>query len=181
MCKSRISSLRFIYMVKNLLSVWSHFQLPRFSSTKSCILAWLEVVARDQPNATISVVDFSLPPPVILVTENGEIIALSKSQFLRNSRLVHVHSASIMQNRPAIRRIESRGVCYTLAPLSSIAVVKPHCPRRWPTRAATSLRAIRVIACRSQLYSHITSCIAARRPLIFSLRGWRNPSHGTPH
>lgn len=56
----------------------------------SCPLAWLEVVAWDQPNTAVAVMDLSLPPAIILVAENGEIVALDKSQFLRDGRLVYV-------------------------------------------------------------------------------------------
>lgn len=53
-------------------------------------LARLEVVAWDQPNTAVAVMDLSLPPAIVLVAENGEIVALGKSQFFGNGRLVHV-------------------------------------------------------------------------------------------
>jgi hypothetical protein len=51
-------------------------------------LAFRKVIAWDQPNTSIATMDFCLPPSVVLVTEDSKIIALVKSQFLRDGGLI---------------------------------------------------------------------------------------------
>ena len=62
-------------------------------SSSGLLLAWLKVVARDQPDAAVAAVYFSFPPAIILVTENGEVITLGEAKFFRNRGLVYVQGA----------------------------------------------------------------------------------------
>lgn len=56
--------------------------------------AWLKIVARDQPNASVAAVDFSFPPSIILVTKHGNVVALGKSKLLWDCGLIHVQGSS---------------------------------------------------------------------------------------
>lgn len=60
------------------------------------LLAWLKVVARDQPDTAVATVHFSFPPAIVLVTENGEVITLGEAKFFRNRGLVYVHGAGLV-------------------------------------------------------------------------------------
>lgn len=53
----------------------------------------LEVVAWDQPVLAVGPVYFGLPPPIVLVAENGKYVPLVESEFLGDGCLIHVHGA----------------------------------------------------------------------------------------
>lgn len=57
------------------------------------LLNRLEVVARDQPVLAVGPVYFGLPPPIVLVAENGKYVPLVESEFLGDRCLIHVHGA----------------------------------------------------------------------------------------
>lgn len=56
--------------------------------------AGLEIVAWDQPDAAVAVVDLGLPPSVVLMTEHGQVVSFGEPQFLGYRCLVHVQSSS---------------------------------------------------------------------------------------
>lgn len=56
--------------------------------------AGLQVVAGDQPDAPVPAVHLGLPPPIVLVSEDGEDITFVKAQLFWDGRLVHVERAS---------------------------------------------------------------------------------------
>lgn len=70
--------------------MWS----PNLQATLGRLLAGLEIVAGDQPHPAVPAVDLGLPPPVILVPEDGEDVALVEAQLLGDGRLVHVECPS---------------------------------------------------------------------------------------
>lgn len=51
----------------------------------------LQVVARDQPALAAAPVHLGLPPPVVLVAEDREDVALVEPELLGDGCLVHVH------------------------------------------------------------------------------------------
>jgi hypothetical protein len=55
--------------------------------------AWLKVVAWDQPGATVATVDLGLPPAVVLVAEDGEVVALGEAELFGDDCLIHVQRA----------------------------------------------------------------------------------------
>lgn len=69
-------------------------QFSMYSKRRILQSALLEVVAGNQPNPSIAVVDLSLPPSIVLVAQNGQHIAFGECQFLRNCCLIHVHCTS---------------------------------------------------------------------------------------
>lgn len=53
----------------------------------------LQVIAWDQPCMAVAPVNLSLPPSIVLVTEDGEDISLAEAEFFRNCGLIHIQSA----------------------------------------------------------------------------------------
>lgn len=56
-------------------------------------LALLEVVTRDQPNAAVAAVHLSLPPAVVLVSQDCKDVALGKAKLLGDRCLVNIQGA----------------------------------------------------------------------------------------
>ena len=52
--------------------------------------AGLEVITWDQPDLSAATVHRGLPPPVVLVAEHGEDVALGEAKLLGDGGLVHV-------------------------------------------------------------------------------------------
>lgn len=66
------------------------------------LLNRLQVVARDQPGLAVGAVYFGLPPPIVLVAENGQYIPLIESELLGDGCLVHIHGACWRDTRSVI-------------------------------------------------------------------------------
>jgi hypothetical protein len=70
----------------------------------------LKIIARDQPDPPVPAVDLGLPPTVILVSEDGEDVALCEAELFRNRCLVQVERSSYMSHLLVSRLFHSREV-----------------------------------------------------------------------
>lgn len=58
------------------------------------VLNDLQIIAWHKTRVATGVGDFGFPPPVILQTENGKDISLTKGELFRDGGIVGVHSTS---------------------------------------------------------------------------------------
>jgi hypothetical protein len=90
--------------------------------TKGCVRScreWpssavFQIIARDETgSATIATNDLSLPPPVVLQTQDSENVAFAERKLFRNSGLVHVHGASWVHSQDVLHLYGMKGTTKT--------------------------------------------------------------------
>src|SRR6478735_1140608 len=83
----RSPNLQFNHSARNISKIRPSSRSYHKSLARRKVIAW------DQPDTSVSAVDFSLPPSIVLMTEDRKIITLAKAQLLGNGCLIHVQCA----------------------------------------------------------------------------------------
>lgn len=87
----------------------------------------LQVVARDQPALAVASVHLGLPPPVVLVAEDREDVALVESELFGDGCLVHVHSTCCKTEVWLVTCESGEQYRFYLAYQSAESICRPGC------------------------------------------------------